>query len=334
MMQAEETRRSVRNDTTPTGNLSDEAARRYQDTYQQLYGTSPPQGITFDTSQADMLSVGRGFMGGFDLTMQTQVGCPAGCLFCYVPNGYRLTPSAVRGPQGRHWGFVVRNKADVARKLHKHIGEGALANKTIYWSGITDPYAAQPSETRAVWQALCEAPIPLRPRRIAVQTRFRPDRDAELIAYYGRETAPSDHGPAVVVSYSIGTDRNDLIRAWERATPAFEQRMRTIEALRREDIFVVATLSPFGLWTNVQATLHQLKTWGVAYITVLFFKEGTTSANTPRHFLTYLREQYPVLLDPAWQAERITEIQAVYPRVLIGKEGFESLARPHEVSVG
>jgi DNA repair photolyase len=334
MMQAEETRRSVCHETTPTEPLSDEAGSGYQDTYRQLYGTSPPQGITFGASQADILSEGRGFMGGFDLTMQTQVGCPAGCLFCYVPNGRFLTPSAVRGPQGRHWGFVVRDKTDVARKLRKHLSQGALADKTIYWSGITDPYAAQPGETRAVWQVLCETPFPLRPRRIAVQTRFRADRDAALIAHYGRETAPSDQGPAVVVSYSIGTDRNDLIRAWERATPSFEQRMRTIESLRRAGIFVVATLSPFGLWTNLPATLHQLKAWGVAYITVLFFKEGTSSANTPQHFLTYLRAQYPVLLDPAWQAERIQEIQAVYPRVLIGREGFESLTRPHEIAAG
>jgi hypothetical protein len=79
---------------------------------------------------------------------------------------------------------------------------------------------------------------------------------------------------------------------------------------------------------------YPFKAWGVAYITVLFFKEGTTSANTPQHFLTYLREQYPVLLDPAWQAERITEIQEVYPGVLIGREGFESLARPQEIAAG
>jgi DNA repair photolyase len=330
-MSSEEAKRSVPNETNLTGHLSDQAERTYEDTYQQLYSTSPPQGITFGASNADVLSVGRGFMGAFDLTMQTQVGCPAGCLFCYVPNGRLLTPSAVRGPQGRHWGFVVRNKEEVPHKLRKHVDQGALADKAIYWSGVTDPYATQPSVTRALWQALCDAPAHLRPRRIAVQTRFRPDRDADLIAAYCHTTSASDHGPAVVVSYSIGTDRNDLIRAWERVTPSFEQRMRTIEALRRAGIFVVATLSPFGLWQNLPATLGKFKAWGVAYITVLFFKERTTSANTPERFLTYLREQYPILLDPSWQAERIAEIKEVYTHVLIGKEGFESLARPHEI---
>jgi hypothetical protein len=56
MKRAEETMRSVFNDTPPTENLSDEVARRYQDTYQQLYGTSPPQDLTFGASQADILS--------------------------------------------------------------------------------------------------------------------------------------------------------------------------------------------------------------------------------------------------------------------------------------
>ena len=37
-----------------------------------------------------------------------------------------------------------------------------------------------------------------------------------------------------------------------------------------------------------------------------------------------------LVLNPAWQAERINEIHAVYLQVL-GREGFESLARPHEI---
>ena len=54
------------------------------------------------------------------------------------------------------------------------------------------------------------------------KTRFRPDRDVELIREYCHSTSPSDEGPSVLVSYSIGTDRNDLIHVWERATPLFE----------------------------------------------------------------------------------------------------------------
>lgn len=193
---------------------------------------------------------------------------------------------------------------------------------------------AHPALGVAAWETLCDAPGNLRPRRIVVQTRFRPDRDVALMTQYCDGTAPSDNGPPVVVSFSLGTDRNDLIRAWERATPSYERRMKSIETLRISGIFVVATLSPFGLWKDLEATLRQLQPWGVAYITVLFFKENTRYANIPPLFLQYLREHYPMLLDPVWQEERVREIVEVYgkSRVLVGQHGFESLALPHEIT--
>jgi len=82
-------------------------------------------------------------MGGFDHTMQIQVGCPGACQFCYVCEGFRLAPKDVR----QNWGFEVRNKRNVTRKFRKHLENGTLADKTIYWSGVTDPYAAKPAVT-------------------------------------------------------------------------------------------------------------------------------------------------------------------------------------------
>ena len=302
----------------------------YKSTYQQLFHVEPPVSVSWETSQANILSQGRGFMGGFDFTMQLHVGCPAGCLFCYVREQAMLAPKEVRGA---NWGYRVRNKEAVIDKLQKHLQHGTLAGKTGYWSGVTDPYAASPTLTRELWTTLLSTPADLRPRRIVIQTRFRPDRDVALIQRYAQETVPSDGGPAVVVSYSIGTDRNDLIEAWERATPHFEQRMRAIQSLRAANIFVVATLSPMALWRDLIGTLNQFKTWGVAYLTCLFLKENTASANTPPYFLAYIREQYPLLLDSAWQADQIRTMQAIYgaDRVLPGKQGFDSLAQPHLV---
>ncbi|MBI3801675.1 MAG: radical SAM protein [Deltaproteobacteria bacterium] len=308
--------------------------RSYDHTYIQLFDEAPPPSVSHGESDAGIISEGRGFMSAFDLTMQVQVGCPAGCLFCYVPSGPRLTPSEVRGPQGRHWGFEVRNKLRVPQKLSRLLEEGKLADKTLYWSGVTDPYAAPPTLTKELWRVLCATPASLRPRRIAVQTRFRPDRDLALIQRYCSETKSSDQGPAVVISFSIGTDRDDLIRAWEKATPSYEQRMKAIENLRKADLCVVATLSPFGLWHDLQGTLRKFKVWGVTYLTVLFFKEHTGSANTPRLFLAYVRREYPELLDQRWQSARIQEMTEIYgdKRVLIGQEGFSSLTHPHLVS--
>lgn len=307
----------------------------YDGVYEQLYNAPPPAYVSYGESQAEIIRPARGFVDGFDLTMQTQVGCPGGCLFCYVPSGTRLTPPALRGEQGEKWGFVVRAKQGVLRQFTTYLKNGDLAGKTIYWSGVTDPYATKPAETRSIWELLNTAPAYLRPRRIVVQTRFRPDRDSELMARYAQTTTPEDGGPAVVVSYSIGTDHDDLIRAWERATPLFEQRMRTIKTLRSAGIWVVPTLSPFGLWDDLQGTLKQFKKWGIPYITCLFMKKNTDSANTPTPFLRYLSQEYPMLLDPVWQGGQMALMHQVYGlnHVLFGKAGFASLTAPHCVGV-
>ncbi|MCI0458570.1 MAG: hypothetical protein L0Z62_16525 [Gemmataceae bacterium] len=303
--------------------------RPFDRLYLQLRGKEPPSAVTRAESDAPLFSPGRGFMSGFDLTMQDKVGCPAACLFCYVSTAFRLAPTDVQ----ENWGFAVRTKRDVGQKLHDHLHAGELADRTIYWSGVTDPYATAPQLTQDVWEVLGDAPANLRPRRIAVQTRFRPDRDAGLIAQYVRSTAPSDGGPPVVVSYSVGTDRDDLIRAWERATPSFESRLRAIASLREAGIWVVATLSPFGAWNDLRGAACRLRELGVAYLTVLFFKDKSGGTTTPRHFLDYLQREFPDLLDPAWQAERLDELESIFGpgRVLMGQPGFSSLAAPHLV---
>ena len=307
------------------------ATETYSEIYARLHGAVPPQQVQHGSSNADILSPARGFMAGFDFTMQLQVGCPGGCLFCYVPAGRFLAPAAVKGEGGREWGFQVRDKEQAATRFAAHLEAATLADKTLYWSGITDPYASAPAVTRALWEKLRDSPAHLRPRRLVVQSRFRVDRDAEAMAAYAQTTSPADGGPPVVVSFSLGTDRTDLIRAWEHATPGFEQRIQAVTTLRKAGLFVVATLSPFGLWNDLPGTMAQLKSLGVAYITVLFFKEKTHSANTPKNFLAYLRTQYPQLLDPNWQAARLAEVQGVFgtERVLVGQAGFASLAAPH-----
>lgn len=235
----------------------------YNNMYQLLHGVDPPSVVMWETSAADTLSPGRRFMGAFNFTMHLRVGWPGGCLFCYVPTRASLTPPAVRGKNGQTWGFHVRNKEDVIPKLIKHLRSGKLADKSIYWSGITDPYAAPPKLTQAVWETLINTPAHLKPRRTVVQTRFRPDRDAALMRTYVSTTHPSDGRPAVLLSYSIGTDPNHLIASWERATPQFEQRLQAIRTLRDLGIFTVATLSPLGFWQDLPGTLAHFKDYRI-----------------------------------------------------------------------
>ncbi len=308
-------------------------ANTYEGIYRELFNLPLPGGVHYGDSTAEIIRPARGFVDGFDFTMQTQVGCPAGCLFCYVPSGPRLTPAPIRGENGERWGFEVRRKRDVIGQFEAHIERGTLAGKTLYWSGVTDPYATPTAETRAIWERLANTRTHLRPRRVIVQTRFRPDRDADLMAQYEQSSLPLDGGPAVVISYSIGTDRDDLIRAWERATPSFKQRLGAIQKLRAAGLWVVPTLSPFGLWDDLAGTMGQFRDWDIPYITALFFKKDTHSANTPAPFLDYLSHEYPMLLDPAWQKLQTRVLHQVYApaRVLYGKPAFASLAAPQRV---
>lgn len=307
----------------------------FEITYESLHSLSPPNHER-GSSRAPVFSKTSGFLRGFDLTLQLQVGCPGGCLFCYVPSNPWFTSARARGKSGRLWGYRFYEKEAIEEQLREATDSGALADKTIYWSGVTDPYAARPPITKSLWEILNAAPTEQRPRRLVIQTRFRPDRDRKAIANYEASSASSDGGPAVVVSYSVGTDRDDVIRAWEKSTPSFPQRMDCISRLRELDLTVIPTLSPFALWNDLDGTLDQFKDLGVPYLTVLFFKNlgrNARSANTPSLFLQYLNREYPELLDPRWQREQLERLKKRFgpDSVIEGHPGFETLMRPQEV---
>jgi len=54
------------------------AAMTYDDVYRHLYHQNTPTEVHYGQSESVILRPARGFVDGFDLTMQTQVGCPAG----------------------------------------------------------------------------------------------------------------------------------------------------------------------------------------------------------------------------------------------------------------
>ncbi|MCK5795381.1 MAG: hypothetical protein KAH12_11780, partial [Anaerolineales bacterium] len=275
-------------------------------------------------SRASIISSSRGFLNGFDCTMQLQVGCPGGCLFCYVPNSPRLAPADIRSRSG----FEIREKKNAISRLKGHLDSGLLAGKKLYWSAVTDPYAVRPSVTRALWETLLVTPQNLRPCRIVVQTRFRVDRDRKLISEYAESTQTPDGRTPALISFTISTDRNDLIYSWERATPDYEQRMNALVSLRKSGIQVIPTLSPFSIWNDLRLTLNRFREMDIRVISVIFLKEGTSTANTPRPFLEYTKKYNPCLLDKSWQKEQLTLMESVMGRgnVLVGQQGFSSLA--------
>lgn len=298
----------------------------YDRTFREIKGLERPGKMKTGESKAPIISPARGFLKGFDYTMQLQVGCPGGCLFCYVPNAPRLAPADLRS----HWGFEVREKKHSAARLQRLLSRGILADKKVYWSAVTDPYAVKGAVTRDLWKTLLAAPRDLRPCRIVVQSRFKVDRDKALLAEYSSTTGSSDGLPPLVISLTIGTDRDDLIHSWERATPDHGQRMKTLQALRKTGIRVVPTLSPFSIWNDLELTLHRFREMDIRIISVIFLKEKTSTANTPAPFLEYIRKNHPCLLDKSWQKDQLALMESVMGtgNVLEGEQGFYCLAVP------
>ena len=296
----------------------------YDRTYREIKGMERPLKLETGVSKAGIISPSRGFLNGFDYTMQLQVGCPGGCLFCYVPNSPRLAPADIRS----RWGFEIREKKNPVSRLKRYLDRGILAGKKIYWSAVTDPYAVRGAVTRDLWKALLDTPQALRPCRIVVQSRFRVNRDRQLIAEYCGSTRSPDGNPPVVISYTIGTDRDDLIHAWERATPDYVQRLKILGSLRNSGIKVIPTLSPFSIWNDLPLTLHRFREMDIRVISVIFLKEGTSTASTPGAFLQYIRKNYPCLLDKLWQEEQLALMESVMGagNVLVGQQGFACLA--------
>jgi len=301
----------------------------YDRAFREVHGRDHPPGMKIGESRAGIISPARGFLGTFDYTMQLQVGCPGGCLFCYVQNSPRLGPADVRS----RWGFEIRGKKNSLVKLQRALQQGVLADRSIYWSAVTDPYAVKGSMTRDFWKILLDTPSVLRPRRIVVQSRFRVNRDRSLIAEYLNSTRASDHLPSVVVSLTIGTDRDDLVHSWERATPDFSQRMKTVSSLRDSGIKVIPTLSPFSLWNDLELTLQRFREMEIKMISVIFLKEKTATARTPAPFIEYIKRRFPCMLDEAWQQGQLEIMTSVMGKgnVLVGQQGFSRLACPEGI---
>lgn len=73
----------------------------HAEVYRELFGEPTPGRVQRGVSGAPILSKASGFLRSFDLTLQLQVGCPGGCLFCYVPSNAYFTFGArarARGP--------------------------------------------------------------------------------------------------------------------------------------------------------------------------------------------------------------------------------------------
>jgi DNA repair photolyase len=186
-----------------------------------------------ETEARGILAKTSGFIAeaGFTHSLSPARNCTFACTYCYVPT--MGIYGGLKPEDWTHWGQFTTFKSNapelLARDLRPH--------QVIYCSPLVDPY--QPAEESQRMMPRILATLVSRPPRVfAIQTRGPMIlRDLDLI----RELAGRTR---VRVSFSLTTNREEVRKLYEPHCATFDERLRTIEALRRAGIKTYATLAP------------------------------------------------------------------------------------------
>lgn len=217
----------------------------------------------------EVLTKATGFMDAYDFTLNPYSGCSFGCTYCYAA-------FFSRDVQKRDdWGYWVSVKDNAVDLLAKR-KPGALDDKLIYMSSVTDPY--QPVErelklTRRLLELMAERHKP----KLVVQTRS-PDvtRDCDLFR------SIEDNGGRVQVNMTVTTDDEDIRRTFEPSCPSNRRRLRAISTVQDAGVDSCVTMTPLLLVSNPGDFADSLRDTGVRkFIAQPFhFQRGKFVANT------------------------------------------------------
>lgn len=185
------------------------------------------------TQARGILSATSGFIAeaGFTHSLSPARNCTYGCTYCYVPTLGVF--GGLKPEDWRRWGQFTTFKVNAAELLEREL----RPQQTIYCSPLVDPY--QPAEEQqpqmpSILDTLIESP----PRVFALQTRGPLIlRDLDRLRVLGRRTT-------LRVSFSITTDREDVLRLYEPHCPTYPERLAAVRALRAAGIETYATLAP------------------------------------------------------------------------------------------
>jgi len=251
---------------------------------------------------SSILTVPKGFMEGYDFTINPYSGCAFGCAYCYAA---AFAPDKTAQQEWGKWVRVKENAVDLLRR-----GKRDLRGKAIYVSSVTDPY--QPVEkqvelTRAILQEL----IRHQPRLI-IQTRSPlVARDIDILKQF--EVAQ--------VNMTVTTDSEDIRKAFEPGCPSNQQRLDAIKRVKDAGVGACITMTPLLPVVDAYRFAESLLTTGVQRFIVQPFhsKKGQYAAGT-RDLAGPLIEKYQ------WGGAGYRKVRDVLmqmlPQLGEGKEGF------------
>ncbi len=297
------------------------------------------------TPASEVLTKATGFMGEYDFTLNPYSGCSFGCTYCYA--AFFSHTAEARD----EWGYWVKVKENAESLLRKKLERrpGALDDKLIYMSSVTDPY--QPVErqiglTRSLLEAMADGvpqegqmpmltdvhqpPSASRPRpKLVVQTRS-PDvvRDCDLFRRI------DENGGRVQVNMTVTTDDEEVRRTFEPSCPSNTVRLRAIAEVQAAGVQTCITMTPLLWVSNPYAFAESLLATGVKSFIVQPFhhQRGKFVASTREKAVELMaqklncdrasvRERYDAHYAEAYAVLKTTLTQGG-ATLGVGKDGF------------
>lgn len=269
-----------------------------------------------------ILSATSGFIAeaGFTHSLTPARNCTYGCTYCYVPT--LGVYGGLKPDDWRRWGRFTTFKTNAAELLRREL----RASQKIYCSPLVDPY--QPAEAEEqMMPRILDALLATPPRVFVLQTRGPSiARDLDRLRALARRTA-------VRVSFSITTNRDDIVRLYEPHCATFRERLETVSILREAGIETYATLAPLLPCDPEALAAAALEASGRDLIgdplhVRAVKRHGATTRDAA--FRVSDANGYNAYLDPAFQAsliERIDRVARAAGRSFtVGPRGFARLA--------
>ena len=256
---------------------------------------------------SSILTEAKGFMEGYDYTLNPYSGCSFGCTYCYAAF-FSQTEE-----QRRNWGYWVSVKENALQLLIK-FRKKSLRDKAIYMSSVTDPY--QPIErelclTRSLLKELLDFHQP----RMVIQTRSPiATRDIDLYRQFN----------IIQVNMTVTTDSEAVRKVFEPLCPSNSSRLKAIKEINKAGVNACITMTPLLPIDSPDDFAKRLLDTGIKKFIIQPFHadKGKFIASTGEKARQLIKEM-------DWTMDKYQNvleiIQKYIPDIGIGKEGFKPI---------
>lgn len=260
--------------------------------------------ITYKNA-ASILTEGKGFMDGYDYTLNPYSGCTFGCTYCYAAFFSRSEE------QRKNWGYWVHVKENALQLLMK-FRKKSLRDKTIYMSSVTDPYQPIEKDLKLTRSLIKELVIYHQPR-LVIQTRSPiVSRDIELFKEFD----------TIQVNMTVTTDSEIVRKTFEPLCPSNSSRLKAIKEVNDAGINTCITITPLLPIENADEFAQMLIDTGIKKFIIQPFhsEKGKFVASTRESAIQLIREMN-------WTNDKYLQvletIKKYIPDIGIGKDGFK-----------